>query len=51
MIVKDRGPKVPKSDRKGRNQRAGQARVWNEDFFHGLGLHRLRGTNRYREAA
>ena len=37
--------------RKGRNLRAGQAGAWTEDFFHGLGLHRLRGTIRYREAA
>jgi group II intron reverse transcriptase/maturase len=37
--------------RKGRNLHAGQAERWNEDFFVGLGLHRLRGTVRYPEAA
>jgi RNA-directed DNA polymerase len=33
--------------RKGRNLRAGEAAVWTEDWFVGLGLHRLRGTIRY----
>jgi RNA-directed DNA polymerase len=33
--------------RKGRNLRAGEAAAWTEDWFVGLGLHRLRGTIRY----
>ena len=33
--------------RKGRNLRAGEWSVWTEDWFVGLGLHRLRGTIRY----
>jgi RNA-directed DNA polymerase len=33
--------------RKGRNLHAGEAAVWTEDWFVGLGLHRLRGTIRY----
>jgi group II intron reverse transcriptase/maturase len=37
--------------RKGRNLRAGEAQRWNRDFFHALGLHRLRGTVQYPEAA
>jgi len=37
--------------RKGRNLRAGEARQWTHDFFHQHGLHRLRGTVRYPEAA
>jgi RNA-directed DNA polymerase len=37
--------------RKGRNLRAGEASTWTRDFFHGHGLHRLRGTVRYPEAA
>jgi group II intron reverse transcriptase/maturase len=37
--------------RKGRNLRAGEIRTWTEDFFHGHGLHRLRGTVRYPGAA
>jgi RNA-directed DNA polymerase len=37
--------------RKGRNLRAGQAASWTEDWLHGLGLHRLRGTIRYPGAA
>jgi len=37
--------------RKGRNLRAGEVLNWTEDFFHGLGLYRLRGTIRYPEAA
>ena len=35
--------------RKGRNLRAGEARLWDRDFFHRLGLHRLRGTVQYPE--
>jgi RNA-directed DNA polymerase len=31
----------------GRNLRAGQAQQWNEDWFNGMGLYRLRGTIRY----
>jgi RNA-directed DNA polymerase len=37
--------------RHGRQLRAGQADSWTGDFFHALGLHRLRGTIRYPEAA
>jgi len=37
--------------RKGRNLRAGEASRWTHDFFHGHGLHRLRGTVKYPEAA
>jgi group II intron reverse transcriptase/maturase len=37
--------------RKGRNLRAGQAQQWDRDFFHRLGLHRLRGTVQYPGAA
>lgn len=37
--------------RKGRNLRAGEARLWDRDFFHRLGLHRLRGTIQYPEPA
>jgi len=37
--------------RHGRHLRAGQAAHWTGDFFHALGLHRLRGTIRYPEAA
>ncbi len=37
--------------RHGRHLRAGQAARWTPDFFHALGLHRLRGTIRYPEAA
>jgi RNA-directed DNA polymerase len=37
--------------RHGRHLRAGQAARWTPDFFHRLGLHRLRGTIRYPEAA
>jgi len=33
--------------RHGRHLRAGQAVAWTGDFFHALGLHRLRGTIRY----
>jgi RNA-directed DNA polymerase len=37
--------------KRGRNLRAGQARQWNEDWFNGHGLHRLRGTIRYPKTA
>ena len=37
--------------RKGRNLHAGQADRRTPDFFHGHGLHRLRGTVEYPEAA
>ena len=37
--------------RKGRNLRPGEAQQWDHDFFHALGLHRLRGTVQYPEAA
>jgi len=38
--------------RKGRNFHAGEAERWTRDFFvHGHGLHRLRGTVQYPEAA
>ncbi|HET7745770.1 MAG TPA: group II intron reverse transcriptase/maturase [Vicinamibacteria bacterium] len=37
--------------RKGRHLRAGEAQHWDRDFFWRLGLHRLRGTVRYPEAA
>jgi RNA-directed DNA polymerase len=35
--------------RKGRQLRAGEAERWTGDYFHNLGLHRLRGTVRYPE--
>lgn len=37
--------------RKGRNLRADEAAAWTPNFFQGHGLHRLRGTIRYPEAA
>ena len=37
--------------RKGRHLRPGETEGWTREFFHGLGLHRLRGTVRYPEAA
>jgi group II intron reverse transcriptase/maturase len=37
--------------RKGRNLRPGEAQQWDREFFWRLGLHRLRGTVRYPEAA
>ncbi len=37
--------------RHGRHLRAGQRAQWTADFFHALGLHRLRGTIRYPAAA
>lgn len=36
--------------RKGRNLTTGESTKWTRDFFHDLGLHRLRGTVRYPEA-
>jgi RNA-directed DNA polymerase len=37
--------------RKGRNLRPGESTAWRRDFFEAHGLHRLRGTIRYPEAA
>ena len=37
--------------RKGRHLRAGEIESWTRDFFHNHGLHRLRGTVQYPEAA
>ncbi len=37
--------------RHGRQLRAGQRAQWTGDYFQALGLHRLRGTTRYPEAA
>mgnify|MGYP003418141151 FL=1 len=37
--------------KRGRNLRAGQATLWTSDWFHQLGLHRLRGTIRYPKTA
>jgi RNA-directed DNA polymerase len=37
--------------RKGRNLRPGESLGWQRDFFEAHGLHRLRGTIRYPEAA
>jgi RNA-directed DNA polymerase len=37
--------------RKGRNLRPGDLQHWDADFFHRLGLHRLRGTVQYPDAA
>lgn len=37
--------------RKGRNLRPGEVDHWTRDYFHNLGLHRLRGTVRYPERA
>jgi RNA-directed DNA polymerase len=37
--------------RQGRQLRAGVAAGWTQDYFHGLGLHRLRGTIHYPGAA
>jgi len=37
--------------RKGRNLREGEAQTWWRPFFESLGLHRLRGTIRYPDAA
>jgi hypothetical protein len=33
--------------RKGRHLRPGEVERWSRDYFHDLGLHRLRGTVRY----
>ncbi len=35
--------------RKGRNLKPGEAKRWSREYFHGLGLHRLRGTVKYPE--
>jgi RNA-directed DNA polymerase len=37
--------------KRGRNLHAGQADRWDEDWFNGHGLYRLRGTVRYPKAA
>jgi len=37
--------------KRGRNLRIGHAEQWIEEWFHGHGLHRLRGTIRYPKAA
>jgi len=37
--------------RKGRNLKPGEAQRWDRNFFHSHGLHRLRGTVKYPEAA
>jgi hypothetical protein len=37
--------------RASRQLQAGDAERWTEDYFHGLGLHRLRGTIQYPEVA
>jgi RNA-directed DNA polymerase len=37
--------------RKGRNLHPGEAQRWDSNFFHSHGLHRLRGTVKYPEAA
>jgi RNA-directed DNA polymerase len=37
--------------KRGRNLRAGQAQSWNEEWFNGHGLYRLRGTVRYPKTA
>jgi RNA-directed DNA polymerase len=37
--------------KRGRNLRAGQTQQWNQDWFNGHGLHRLRGTIRYPKTA
>ncbi len=37
--------------RKGRHLRAGEVDRWSRDYFHDLGLHRLRGTVKYPEPA
>jgi RNA-directed DNA polymerase len=37
--------------RHGRNLRRGQTAQWTPDYFQALGLHRLRGTIQYPEAA
>lgn len=37
--------------KRGRNLHAGQLQQWNQDWFNGHGLHRLRGTIRYPKTA
>jgi group II intron reverse transcriptase/maturase len=37
--------------RKGRQLKPGEAKRWTRDYFHSLGLHRLRGTVQYPEQA
>jgi hypothetical protein len=37
--------------RRGRHLHASAATTWTADYFHALGLHRLRGTIRYPEPA
>ena len=37
--------------RQGRNLRPGKPKRWSRDFFRNHGLHRLRGTVQYPEAA
>jgi RNA-directed DNA polymerase len=37
--------------KRGRNLRAGQKRIWTEEWFNGHGLYRLRGTIRYPKTA
>ncbi len=41
----------PRVKRKGRNLHAGEVERWTRDSFHAIGLHRLRGTVQYPEAA
>jgi RNA-directed DNA polymerase len=41
--------KALRKKRKGRHLRAGEANGWTRDYFHNLGLHRLRGTVCYPE--
>jgi hypothetical protein len=41
--------RVLRVKRKGRHLRAGEADRWTSDYFHNLGLYRLRGTVRYPE--
>lgn len=43
--------RVLRIKRKGRQLKAGEASRWTRDYFHGLGLVRLRGTVQYPEAA
>ena len=40
-----------RTQRKGRHLKPGEASRWTEEYFNGLGLHRLRGTIRYPGAA
>ena len=37
--------------RKGRHLKAGEVTKWKREYFEALGLHRLRGTIQYPEAA